>query len=538
MLDAIVSGRFVTFDDETSEVGALGVAQGRIVAVDDDARELPARRHLDLRDAICFPGFHDAHCHSVSFGRTLSELDLSTPPIRTLDELCDAVRRRSLELPAGQVLVGRGYDQNKLGGHPQRAALDRAAPDRPVLLQHTSGHMCVVNSAALRRIGTAIDEPVDGGRVARGADGEPTGLLEERAQSLAQRLVLPRSVQAIASYLAAAHRRYLADGLTSVCDAGIAGGWIGETPAELTGYQLAREQGGLAARTTVMIASDVLAPMGRHADDQTSLGASGGLRTGLGDEWLRLGALKVFADGSLIGRTCWMHEPFADDPDNSGYPQQDPDSLRRLIVEAHLGGWQVATHAIGDAAVDFVLDAYAEALARAPRPGHRHRIEHCGVVSDATVSRLAAMEVIPVPQARFVGELGDGMLAALGDHRALGTYRLRSFLEAGCTLPGSSDRPVVDGRPLLGIADMVRRRTQSGVAFGPQEALSAEAALRSYTVGSAVACRCEHERGTLSIGSLCDVVALSGDPRRCEPDELEELRVVATVVGGELAYSS
>lgn len=538
MLDAVLTGRFVTFDDDLGEVDALGVCNGRIVAVGDEAHALPARRRIDLSGSVCFPGFHDAHCHTVSFGRTLVELDLSTPPIASMHELYEAVAARARTLRDGEVLVGRGYDQNKLGAHPDRRALDRAAGDRPVLLQHTSGHLCVVNSAALARIGAAIDAPVDGGHVERDPSGEPTGLLQERAQSLAQALVLPRSVESIAGFIAAAHRRYLEEGVTSVCDAGIAGGWIGESPAELAAYQLARDRGGLAVRTTVMPAADVLAPMERHAEDRSRLGATGGLRTGLGDEWLRIGALKVFADGSLIGRTCWMHEAFEDDPGNVGYPQQDPEALRDLITEAHLAGWQVATHAIGDRAVDLVVDAYATALAAAPRSGHRHRIEHCGVVSEATLRRIAELGIIPVPQGRFVGELGDGMLAALGEERSRSTYRLASFLRAGCVLPGSSDRPVVDGNPLLGIADMAARRTAAGRLFGPDEAIPVEQGLRCYTTGSAYACGREGDLGALSVGSLCDVVALSCDPRTLEPSALDGVRVLATVVGGTLAYEA
>ena len=160
-----------------------------------------------------------------------------------------------------------------------------------------------------------------------------------------------------------------------------------------------------------------------------------------------------------------MTHGFEDDPANVGYPQREPAELRAQIVEAHLAGWQVATHAIGDAAVRFVLDAYEAALTQLPRPDHRHRIEHCGVTTPGSLARIARLGVIPVPQGRFVGELGDGMLAALGEQRAADTYRLASFLRAGVVLPGSSDRPVVDGRPMLGIADMVARRTESGQPF-------------------------------------------------------------------------
>ena len=213
--------------------------------------------------------------------------------------------------------------------------------------------------------------------------------------------------------------------------------------------------------------------------------------------------------------------------------------LRTQIVEAHLAGWQVATHAIGDAAVRFVLDAYEAALTLRPREDHRHRIEHCGVTTAASLERIARLGVIPVPQGRFVGELGDGMLAALGERRAADTYRLASFLRAGVVLPGSSDRPVVDGRPLLGIADMVARRTESGRPFAPDEALSVEEAMRCYTLGSAVATRTEADRGTLAAGKLADVVVLATDPRDLEsdPSAIAEVPVVATFVGGELRHA-
>jgi predicted amidohydrolase YtcJ len=540
-LDAVLTGSFVTFEDAQPSVDAIGVLNGRVVAVGDDARSMPAAQRHDLGGAVGFPGFHDAHAHTSGFGRSLEELDLSTPPIHSLDGLYEAVRALSMSLPEGALVVGRGYDQNKLGGgHPARDALDAVSGGRPVWLQHTSGHMCVLNSAALALVGDDLDIDVDGGRVVRDARGEPTGLLEERAQALARRLAVPRSVASISSAIGRAHRVYVEEGLTSVCDAGVAGGWIGESAAELDGYQLARDEGCLLVRTTAMVAADVLHPMHRHGDDLATRGVDAGIRTGLGDDWLRIGAMKVFSDGSLIGRTCWLTRGFEDDPGNLGYPQLDPDELRAQIVEAHLAGWQVATHAIGDAAVSFVLDAYEAALVLRPRADHRHRIEHCGVTTAESLERIARLGVIPVPQGRFIGELGDGMLAALGERRVADTYRLASFLRAGVVLPGSSDRPVVDGRPLLGIADMVARRTESGHPFSPHEALTVDEAMRSYTMGSALATRTEADRGTLRVGKLADVVVLGTDPRTLgdDPVAIAQVPVVATFVGGELRHSS
>jgi hypothetical protein len=536
-VDALFRGRFTTLDPTRPAATTIAVLGGRIVAIDHEADGLQAGVKVDLGSRAVFPGFHDAHAHTPSFGIAVGQLDLSSPTVGSLDELYGLVAERSATLGRGDWVLGAGYDQNKLGGsHPTRRRLDEAAGGRPVWLTHRSGHMCVVSSAVIDLIGPAVRDPIDGGVVELDDAGDPTGLLEERAQSLVQSHVLPRPIEEIAEAIGRAHDRYLAEGLTSVCDAGIAGGWIGQSPIELAAYQLARDTGRLRVRTTVMISSDVVHAAGAHASDGVEVALDAGIRSGLGDEWLRIGPLKVFSDGSLIGRTCWMHEDFSDRPGNTGYPQADPAELKRTIVSAHGAGWQVATHAIGDAAVSFVLDCYSEALDRSPRPDHRHRIEHCAVTTDESLARIAALGVIPVPQGRFVGEIGDGMLAALGPERGRLGYRLRGFLEAGVALPGSSDRPVVDGRPLLGIADMVLRLTESGRPFAPEEALTVDQALAAYCSGSAYATRTDHERGTLSVGKLADFVALDDDPRQVSPQAIGDIAVAATVIGGELAY--
>ncbi len=543
IVEAVYRGRINTWDPQRPNARAIAVLGGRIVAFDADAEALSSDAQVreDFGECPVFPGFHDAHCHTPSFGIALGELDLSTPPIASLEELYSGVGARARESPPGDWVIGGGYDQNKIGGvHPARDRLDELAGGRPVWLKHTSGHMCVVNSAALTLMGPAVDQPVEGGSVARDDEGRPTGLLEERAQSLVQALILPRSLETIAAAIGRSHEVYLSEGITSVCDAGIAGGWIGQSPAELAAYQLARETGRLRVRSTVMLSSDVLGPLPGNADDSMdgALGLAAGIRSGLGDDWLRLGPVKVFSDGSLIGRTCWMEHGFDDDPANTGYLQADPERLRAVIIGAHLAGWQVATHAIGDAAVSFVLDCYEQAIALKPRVDHRHRIEHCGVTPASALNRIAALGVIPVPQGRFIGEIGDGMLAALGRERALDAYRLASFLNAGVPLPGSSDRPVVDGRPLLGIEDMVARRTESGVLFGEGEALTVEQAMRAYSAGSAFAERTESDRGSLALGQLADFVVLGADPRAVAVTEISSVPVVATAVGGALSYDS
>ncbi len=533
-VDAVIRARITTWDPARPRASALAVHHGRVVAFDDGAEELArdAARREEL-DGFVFPGFHDAHCHTTAFGLGLSELDLSTPPVSDIEQLYRAVEERARSSSRGEWVVGSGYDQNKIGGrHPELHRLDEAGLGHPVWLKHTSGHMCVVNSAAAAHF--VLPRTISGGRAVLDDGGNFTGLLEERAQSLVQQVVLPRSLDTLAAAIGSAHERYLSEGVTSVCDAGVAGGWIGQSPVEAAAYQLARERGLLKVRTTLMISADALEELHGHRDDglDGGLGLPGGLRTGLGDEWLRLGPVKIFSDGSLLGRTCWMEHGFDDDPGNTGYPQAPPEDLRRTIVGAHVAGWQVATHAIGDEAVRFVVDSYEEALSRKPRPDHRHRIEHCGITSDELLGRIARLGVVPVPQGRFVGEIGDGMLAALGPERSAKAYRLGSFLRAGTILPGSSDRPVVTGRPLLGIQDMVCRRTGSGVPFGPAEALTAEEALRAYSHGSACAEHAEPDRGSLELGQLADFVVLGEDPRLVAPGEIALIPVLGAFSGG------
>src|SRR6266702_2724285 len=416
--------------------------------------------------------------------------------------------------------------------------LDRAAPGRRVWLRHTSGHMCVVNSVVLADLGIdAATTELPGGRVATDSGGRPTGLLEERAQLLVGSLVYPYPLAELTGAIARAAGQYLKEGVTSCTEAGIGGGWVAHSPAELAAYAAARDQGRLGVRVELMTAGEVLHPLGAHAGDNLVAGLDLGISTGFGDDWLRLGAVKIFADGSLVGRTAALHDPYHLSG-GVGYLQADAADLRAAIIAAHRSGWQVATHAIGDLAIDVVLDAYAHALERYPRRDPRHRIEHFAVVGPRQLARAAALGVIAVPQGRFASELGDGMLAAVGPARHGWLYPQRSLLAAGMVLPGSSDRPVVAGAPLLGIADMVNRRTGSGEPFNPDEAVTVEQALRAWTWGSAYASRQEHVKGSIAPGMLADLVVLSEDPTAVSPDRIAGLEVLATIVAGQFAYGS
>jgi len=435
-----------TVDPALRRAGSIGIIGDRIVAVAQrgELARFDAGRTIDLDGHFVAPGFNDAHNHMQAYGATLNEVPLNGDAVHSIEELVAAIAERASSTPQGAWIVGAGYDHNKLAErrHPTCHELDRVSPDHPVLLNHTSGHFATLNSAAMRlaRIGE-VDVP-DGGVVAVDDEGRPTGLLEEQAQQLVRSLVHPRSVAEMAINLGLASDRYLSEGITSCQEAGV-GGILGTAePVEVAAYQQARRANRLRVRVTMMASVDALHGCAHHADDNEPFALDLGMHTGFGDDWLRYGATKIFADGSLMGCTAAMFEDFDGQPGNNGYFQMPEARLHELILAAHRSGWQVATHAIGDRAVSSVLDAYEFVLQQHPRADHRHRIEHAGMTRAVDVARIARLGVIPVPQARFVSEIGDGMLRAIGPDRVGDCYRQRSFLDAGITLPGSSDRPV------------------------------------------------------------------------------------------------
>jgi predicted amidohydrolase YtcJ len=392
--------------------------------------------------------------------------------------------------------------------------------------------MAVVNSMVLSELD--LDHVPEGGDVVRDAAGRPTGLLREQAQLLLQPLTYPVPVRRVVRAIERANRALLAQGVTSVQEAGIGGGWIGRTPIELAAYQSARAEDVLDVRVTLMVAADAMHAVEAAEGDDIGFGLDLGLRTGFGDDHLRIGAMKIFADGSLIGRTAAMVDDYADGDGERGYFQTRPAKLRDTIGRAHRSGWQVATHAIGDRALGEVLDIYEDVLAAHPRSDHRHRIEHCGITRPEHIERIARLGVIPVPQGRFVHEIGDGMVAAIGAERADWCYRQKSFLDAGIELPASSDRPVVNGDPLSGLRALVERRTASGAVLAADERLTPAQALRAYTYGSAYAGFAERRLGLLDLGYLADFVVLSADPLQ----HLDEVAVLATIIGGETVHDA
>lgn len=540
-IDTIIeNARITTVDPRRPRAQRIGILGGTIVAFDEELDGIDATTRIDLKGAPVVPGFNDAHFHFSKVGLDMSLLNIATNVAPTLEVLYRKVEEFARTRPEGAWVIGQGYDQNKLGGqHPDREVLDRIAGGRPVYLQHNSHHMAVANTEAVRLAGHDADDlsaPV-GGSLGYDETGRFTGLIQEQAMQLVSHMFWPTPLEDVVGIVVDASAWCLRQGITSVTQPGIGFASMGACPADIHAFQLAYDRGLLQTRVTLMPYLDVLHEL-HQVDAYRYWGLDMGIRSGLGDEWLRIGPTKIMSDGSLIGRTAAMCCDYSDSPGNAGYLRYEQQELHDKIVKAHANGWQLAVHAIGDRALDVVLDAFAASQELAPREDVRHRIEHVALASDEQVARIAAGGYIPVPQGRFISALGDGFTAALGEERVKHAYRMRSFVNAGVELPGSTDAPVVPGEPLLSLHDMVNRRSASGRPIGLAEALTPAQALRAYTHGSAYAVREEHRKGMLSLGKLADLVVLSDELDAVKPEHIRNIEVRATMVGGEFRYDA
>ena len=534
----------ITMDPDRPAASNLGIWQGRIVGLDEELEGLEAEEVIDFHHTTVTPGFIDAHCHTTWFGLGLAELDVSGA--RGLEELYALLRDACSE--SKEWLLATGFSQTHHNGlFPDISELDRITGARPLFMRHNSGHMAVVNTAALRLAGaeSPLFPDPDGGAIVRDSAGRPTGLVQETAQELIQQLILPYPLEDIEAALERATRYYASEGITSFTEAGVGGGWIGHSPAELTAYQRAALNGKLHARAQVMPVLDVLHPLGGHAADSVGTVPACldlGISSGFGNELLSLGPAKVFLDGSLLGETAAVSNEFCshghkDNSGNVGYFQADPAQLRERVKAAYAGGWSIAAHAIGDRAIDLAIDIITDCQATYGPRTIPDRIEHASMTRPDQLAKLAAAGIAVTPQASFFSEGGDGMTNSLGPDRLPWAYRAASFLQAGVTLAGSSDRPVADGNVLRGMQAFVDRRTASGAIFGnPAERLSPLQALAAYTSGAAQATGTFDEKGSLTPGKFADFTVLSASP--LDTPDISKLQVLGTAVGGRFSYRS
>jgi predicted amidohydrolase YtcJ len=523
-------GNVLTLEDGRPKATAIAVRGGRIVAVGSEAAVRPFRgattRRIDLKGQTVVPGLTDAHVHVEGIGTALDTIDLVGAA--TLDEALGRVRAGAQAAAAGEWVEGRGWDQNDWPGKafPTAAALDAVSGDHPVYLTRVDGHAGWANSAALRlaEVTSATPDP-PGGRILRDAQGAPTGVLVDAAQGLVRKRIPAPGREVRKRRLLAGLRAAAAAGLTEVHDAGV----DAETIAL---YKEMLAEAPLPVRVYAMI---------RGPEAFLALGPSYKPEIGLGDGQLTVRAIKVVADGALGSRGAWLLAPYADEPGKTGLRTVDPAAFRELLRRALAQGFQVNTHAIGDAANRFVLDAYQEAFGGTSGAAHRFRIEHAQVLSPADVPRFKSLGVLPSMQPTHCTSdmywAGD----RLGPERAKGAYLWKTFLREGVPVPAGSDAPVESIAVVPGLSAAVTRQDAKGWPAGgwhPEERVSGLEALRMFAKDTAYAAFEEAHRGTIAVGKRADLTVLDRDVTAVPPADVRGAHVTLVLVGGRVVHES
>ncbi|MBI5960078.1 MAG: amidohydrolase [Chloroflexi bacterium] len=528
MIDQILyNARIYTLNPAQPQASALAIQRRRIVAVGDDdtirALAGPGTVQTNAGGRTVIPGLIDAHIHWEGVARALYSVNVFEVPTKA--EALRRVAERARRLPPGEWITGFGWSQVYWPDRtfPTAADLDSVAPDHPVYLTAKSGHAAWVNSAALRAAGITAHTPDPaGGSFQRDSSGAPTGiLLEDPAMLLVSSKIPKPAPEQVAAWMVEAQTLAWAAGLTGIHDY--------DNPSCMVALQLLREQGRLGLR----VIKQINAPWITHAHEL-------GIRSGFGDDWLRIGSLKIFADGALGPRTAHMIEPFENEPDNYGIVVTDKEEMYDLVSRASAAGMSSAIHAIGDRAVHDVLDVFEavrgeEAARGISRPARRHRIEHVQLIHPDDAHRLGALDVIASMQpihATSDWEMSERYWGA----RARWSYNWRTQIEAGARLAFGSDSPVEPFEPFKGIFAAVTRRRPDGSpgpeGWFPDGRLDVDTTLRGFTQGPAYAAGMEHDLGTLAPGFLADLVVLDRDPYTISPDELLAVQVVGTLIDG------
>ena len=530
--DSIVTdAKIWTVDTARPTAEAVAVLGDRIVAVGSES-EIAAWRGpkttvIDAHGKRLLPGFNDAHVHFVSGGMQLDSVQLNDAT--SAAEVKRRVGERAAQTPKGEWITGGDWDETKWNPPrlPTRELIDPVTGDRPVFLSRYDGHMGLANSAALRAAGItrATPDPA-GGVIVRDQRGEPTGALKDAAADLMDRVIPPlnheQRVRAVRRALAHA----ASVGVTSVQH------MVTEFE-DIAVYAELLERGELTTRIYA-------APLITQVDEVLKVG----VRHAFGGPYLRIGALKAFADGSLGSRTAYFYEPFLDEPTNHGLlsDEMQPLSLiRERMMKADAAGLQLCTHAIGDRGISSVLDLYAEVeRAHAGSPEDRRwRIEHAQHMAEKDFERMGGLHVIASVQPYHAIDDGRWAEARIGHDRASRTYAFRTLLDHGVRLAFGTDWDVAPLNPLLGLYAAVTRATLDGkhpAGWFPEQKLTIQEAIEAYTMGSAFAEFQDREKGSITPGKLADMVLLSEDILTIEPAKIRAVKVLKTIVGGKLVF--
>jgi predicted amidohydrolase YtcJ len=532
--DLILSNaRILTMDAQGTVAQALAAKDGCIVAVGGDATigEMTGSntRQVDLGGRTIIPGIFDSHNHLMEVGAKLATVRLDE--CRSPEEMMELVRERAKITPPGEWIVGQGWNEGNFpdGRLPTRHDIDAATSEHPVLLQRFF-NMDVLNSVALRLSGVGRDtwDP-EGGKIERDADGEPNGILRASAKTLARRLIPKPTLEQMKHSLRLACVEMHRFGITSVVDPGL-------YPEEVQAYQSFYRDGELSVRVNVMPSWHGF----RDEEQESALNHRAkelGIYSGFGDEWLRLGGLKMAIDGGTSSRTAFMYEPFEGDAELVAFNRLPLDALERHFRDAQELGWDVGIHCCGDHAQDMAADSFAKIAREAPRPDARHNIIHAYFPTPRALDKMAEHRVAAVLQPTFIYWEGDLIFRDVGQSRAQNYKPARKYLDHGVLVTASSDvTSTVSVNPFVALYALVTRKNNLGHTVAPDQAITREEALRAYTAAGTWLTREERLKGTIEVGKVADLAVLDRDYFSVPDEEIKEIQVVMTIVDGAVVW--
>ena len=527
----LVNGKIWTVDPAHPEVEAVAIAGSRIVAVGttEEITKLKGTKTavFELEGRRVLPGFNDAHVHFYSGGANLTgpQLRLS----KSEEEFRNTLGAYAQKRPRGEWITGGNWDHENWtpARLPTRALIDPVTHNWPVLVKRIDGHMSLANSMALQLAGlNKQTKDVPGGVIVRDENGNPTGILKDAAQGLVERVIPPPSAQQILDALHAAQAYANAQGVTSVQD-------MSAAPAVLRAYQVMLREGRLSVRVS------------GHQPLQAWLHlAEIGLRADFGNEYLHIGGLKGFADGSLGSTTALLFQPYLDSPNTNGIPSAELSNPRQMysnIEGADAAGLQISIHAIGDKANNTILGFYEQVIQKNGPRDRRLRIEHAQHLAPADIPRFGRLGIIASMQPYHLMDDGRWAEKRIGPDRARTAYAFRTLLDTGAHLAFGSDWDVAPMSPLMGIFGAVTRSTLDGKhpnGWTPEQKITVAEAVRAYTMGSAYASFEEQSKGSIEPGKLADFVVLTEDILKIDPMKIADTRVYATIFDGKIIASS
>ncbi len=537
-MDVILyNGNIVTVDKDNPRIEAVAVKGNRIRCVGKSEEILalknPDTQIVDLEGKTVVPGFNDSHMHLLSYGLSLERVNLNG--CRSIEEMLDRVRAfiKEKNIPEGEWVQGRGWNQSlfKEKRLPSREDLDRVSKAHPIVLTRTCGHLCVVNTRALQ-IARIFDNPpeVEGGGIDKDEKGAPRGILREMAMTLVYKKIPPLRKEEIKAILVKAANNCIKEGLTSVQSDDFEA-IKGDFREVLNAYLELDDAGRLPIRVNEQVQLPTLKKL------ETFLKL--GYKTGDGSRFFKIGPLKLLSDGSLGGRTAALSEPYEDETTTAGILIFTPDELYALVEKAHTNGLQVAVHAIGDRAMEMVLETYRKVMEKHPKKDPRFRVIHCQITTEEIIDKFKEYDVIADIQPIFVASDLSIVESRVGEERAKWTYNWKTLLEKGARVSAGSDCPVEPFNPLFGIYAAVTRKNLEGYPEGgwlPDQKLSVEEALYIYTMGSAYCTFEENIKGSITPGKLADMVVLSEDIFNIEPDYIKDVKVEKTIIDGKVMY--